>query len=113
MAGHNGLGTWTPCNACGGYRAEAATPTGAGDYACDNPAIGPAPTGKAAADAAMGPMLIPDWDWTGTPTPTVLLEGGPEDWAVRVADECSDAFRAIGVFAEPYASYALSLYPED
>lgn len=76
---------------------------------------GPAPTGKEAADRGEGPWLKEDWDWPGEPTPTILLEGGPDDWAVRVAGEPAfcEAMREIGVFAEPWASYALCLYPDD
>lgn len=74
---------------------------------------GPAPTGVAAAMNGAGPMLHRTWDWpTSGPTPTVLLEGGPYDWAGYVSgDEAVvAALRAIGVFAEPYAGYALCLY---
>ncbi len=54
--------------------------------------------------------LAMDWDWSGTPTPTVLWESGPYDWAIRYAHRVTES--VSGVFAEPYASYALSLYPE-
>jgi len=73
---------------------------------------GPAPTGKDAARKALGPMLNPAWDWPSSgPTPTVLLEGGPDDWAILAGDELTDRLRGIGVWAEPYAAYALCLYP--
>lgn len=73
---------------------------------------GPAPTGQDAAWSALGPYLNPEWDWPNSgPTPTILLEGGPDDWAIRAADMLQDQMEAIGVFAEPYASYALCLYP--
>jgi hypothetical protein len=72
----------------------------------------PAPTGRDAAHSGLGPQLIADWDWPSSgPTPTVLLEGGPEDWALRVSGELADEFDRIGVFAEPYAGWALCLYP--
>lgn len=77
---------------------------------------GPAPTGMHAAMHALGPQLVSDWDWPSDgPTPTILLEGGPDDWAVRVSmDEGAvQALAKIGVFAEPYASYALCLYVND
>lgn len=74
---------------------------------------GPAPTGEHAANHAEGPMLRRDWDWPSEPTPTILLEGGPYDWAVEVSldDDVVRTLRKIGVFAEPWAGYALCLYP--
>lgn len=77
---------------------------------------GPAPTGDEAAAHAEGPVLVPEWDWpSGGPTPTIILEGGPYDWAVEVAgDEAVLAkTRAAGLFIEPYAGYALCLYRDD
>lgn len=72
---------------------------------------GPAPTGPEAARIAAGPMLNSTWDWPSSgPTPTILLEGGPYDWAICVSDELAEKFAAIGVFAEPYAGWALCLY---
>lgn len=93
----------TPCSECGDTLDCVDRP-----YA---DRVRPAPTGRDAAHSAFGPMLVPDFDWTGTPTPTVILEGGPDDWAIRVADEARDEFSAAGIYAEPYASYALNLYP--
>ncbi|WP_156250881.1 hypothetical protein [Pseudactinotalea terrae] len=72
---------------------------------------GPAPTGQEAANRAEGPWLHPTWDWPGKPTPTILLEGGPYDWALEVSWDLRSQFAGIGVFAEPYAGYALCLYP--
>lgn len=73
---------------------------------------GPAPTGRDAAYVALGPMLNPEWDWPSNgPTPTILLEGGPADWAYDAGFELADQLRGIGVFAEPFAAYALCLYP--
>ncbi|MEH0110533.1 hypothetical protein V6N00_12555 [Tersicoccus sp. MR15.9] len=74
---------------------------------------GPAPTGSDAARSALGPELNMAWDWPNTPTPTILLEGGPDDWAIRAAadETLTTRFAELGVFAEPYASYALCLYP--
>jgi hypothetical protein len=79
---------------------------------CENVTFGPAPTGEQAARQGLGPMLRSDWDWPGKPTPTIILEGGPEDWAIRVAGsiEAVAAFRKLGIFAEPYSSWALCLY---
>lgn len=76
----------------------------------------PIPTGEDAAYRGLGPMLNMTWDWPSSgPTPTVLLEGGPVDWAVRCCQyvqELMDA-RKIPVFVEPYSSYALCIYRED
>ena len=76
---------------------------------------GPAPIGLEAASRALGPQLVPDWDWPGQPTPTILLEGGPDDWAYRASmdSDVIHKFNAIGVYIEPYAGYALCLYPND
>jgi hypothetical protein len=71
----------------------------------------PVEISKEAAWNATGVYLNREWDWPdGDPTPTLLLEGGPDEWAIRAAWELMDEFARIGVFAEPYASYALCLY---
>src|SRR5690606_845934 len=80
---------------------------------------GAAPTGDDAAYVGQGPALNMEWDWPSSgPTPTILLEGGPYDWAV----ECSwDVQREIDkskahagkVWVEPYAGYALCVYRND
>lgn len=73
------------------------------------------PVGEEAARNASGPMLIKDWDWPGKPTPTLILEGGPTDWAIYLAadEEEIARFKEHGIFMEPYASYALCLYVRD
>lgn len=105
------IGDYRPCGQCTACGAEP-EPTW---YCCDSPERVPAPTGREAAERGEGPMLVMDWDWPGSPTPTVILEGGPEDWAIRVTGD--DKFQAVcaaaGVFAGPYASYALCLYREE
>jgi hypothetical protein len=49
------------------------------------------------------------WDWPGRPTPSILWEGGPDEWvfneAVRLKAE------ALGLFVEAYSGYALCVYP--
>lgn len=74
--------------------------------------VGPAPTGEQAAYRGRGPMLHMTWDWPGEPTPTVILEGGPDDWAVACCGQVqADLIRqGVHVFVEPYASYALCCY---
>ena len=76
---------------------------------CDTREFGPAPTGQAAADDARGPVLVMDYDGT----PTIILEGGPEDWAIRCTFDVQAHMDALGakVFVEPLASYALCIYP--
>ena len=70
----------------------------------------PAPTGAEAALRGLGPQLVMDWDWPGSPTPAIILEGGPYDWAVA----CCAAVQAAvpGVYVEPYSGWALCVYPE-
>lgn len=52
------------------------------------------------------------WDWpSGGPTPTILWEGGEYEWAYNWSYEVTK--KVPGVFAEPYAGYALCLYRED
>ena len=103
------MGHITPCGQC-----ESCVAGLAYDWQCDNPAPKPAPTGRDAAYNGEGPMLSPEWDWPSSgPTPTILLEGGPGDWAIMAAGdpEVIEQMTALGIFAEPYASYALCLYP--
>ena len=75
---------------------------------CVGQTFGPAPTGPEAAYHAEGPELRMDWDWPSSgPTPTVILEGGPYDWAYEVSGQ----IKVDGVFVEPYAGWALCIYP--
>lgn len=80
---------------------------------CTDWQIGPVPTGPDAAYRGEGPELRMDWDWTGKPTPTILLEGGPEEWAINCSFAVQAKIDAAGLplFVEPYTSYALSIYP--
>lgn len=84
-------------------------------YSADESKPGsPAPTGPEAAQHGLGPQLIMDWDWPSSgPTPTILLEGGPEDWAIEVGWDIRDEMAKIGLWSEPYAGYALCIYRLD
>lgn len=81
---------------------------------CDNCTFGPAPTGPEAAYNGTGPTLNMAWEgWSGGAAPTILLEGGPEEWAIACSYAVQKQLDAEGikVYVEPYASYALSIYP--
>ena len=68
------------------------------------------PTGEQAAYTGDGPELRMEWDWPGEPTPTILLESSSfEEWALEI--DSAKVGAVAGVFAEPYSSYALCLYP--
>jgi len=59
-----------------------------------------------------GPDLRMDFDWFGYgPTPTIVWEGGPYEWAVECSftllDDCPQ-----GVWLEPATNWALSVYRE-
>lgn len=70
----------------------------------------PVPTGRDAAYHGIGPELRMEWDWPGKPTPTILLESSEfDEWAMEI--DTVKVGTVAGVFAEPYASYALCLYP--
>lgn len=80
------------------------------------PTYGPALTGPEAAYRGEGPELNMAWDWpSGGPTPTIIMEGGPYDWAVTVSlnTETVAKFKAAGVYAEAYSGWALCLYREE
>ena len=72
--------------------------------------LGGVPTGPDAAYHGNGPELNMTWAWPGQPTPTILLESSAfTDWAITI--DHSKVNKAAGVFCEPYAGYALCLYP--
>lgn len=71
------------------------------------------PTGEEAANHAAGPMLVMDWDWPGEPTPAIICEGlyiGDNGWTYALNME--KIWDAADCFAEPYAGWALCLYPK-
>lgn len=82
---------------------------------CKDAVASPAPTGSRAAYRGLGPELRMDWDWPSTPTPAVILEGGPYDWAIVCCGWVQDRLneRGIPVFVEPYSGWALCAYPND
>jgi len=73
----------------------------------------PCPTGRVAAFKSQGPMLVPGWAFlpSDPARPTIILEGGPEDWAYFAQQELQDRLGRLGVHSEAYACYALQLYP--
>jgi len=99
------MGYWDGCGKAGCPDCA----SGNGDMCRDGQPVA-APTGQSAADAGRGPYLNPEWDWPGSPTPTIILEGGPYDWATEACDALADDMAKIGVFAEPYSGWALCLY---
>jgi len=79
---------------------------------CEGCKFGPAPTGPNAAYRGEGPELRMDWDWANAPS--VILEGGPDEWAIACSFAVQQAMDAkkVPVYVEPYASWALSIYPK-
>lgn len=80
----------------------------------------PVPTGEEAYVQGLGPHLKMDWDWPDKPTPTILLEGGVSEalpgygiGAGIVYEVQKEIDRLqIPVWLEPYASYAVCIYPK-
>ncbi len=72
-----------------------------------------APTGVDAYMQGRGPLLNPEWQGWSTPAwPTILLEGGPEEWAVHAVNDpmLRAALRSHGLWAEPATHYALHIH---
>ena len=74
----------------------------------------PTPTGRDAYMHARGPMLVMDWQSTFSSypaCPTLLLEGGPFDWAVDASfdDELLADCAKLGVYLEPWNGHALAI----
>lgn len=83
------------------------------DTPCTHGHATPAPTGPEAAYRGEGPELRANWDWTDRPVPyAIILEGGPDDWAIECAFPVQKALKAAGcdVFVEPITSFALGVY---
>lgn len=76
---------------------------------CFDCTVGPAPTGPDAAYRGIGPELVMDFDGN----PAIVLEGGPDEWAIRASFDIQREMDAKGVkvFVEPYYSFVLSIYP--
>ena len=53
------------------------------------------------------PTLIKDWDWIGAPGWTIVWEEGPYDWAIGTG------LRNDTYWTEPYAGWALCVWPRD
>lgn len=69
-----------------------------------------------------GPTLSMDWDWPHRPTPTILWEGGPYQWALLdpggdIEEEFGTKVPPLelpaGVRTEPYNGVALCIYREE
>lgn len=78
--------------------------------------------------AAYGPefdglYLNMEWDWpSGGPTPSIIWEGGPYDWAMLfpgggISEEFGANYPGVklpaGVWVEAYSGWAICLYRED
>lgn len=85
------------------------------DTICENYTVGPAPTGRDAAYSGLGPELRLDFEpwWGGSKHPAVILEGGPDEWAVASCYEVQQALnkKGIKVFVEPATSFILGIFP--
>lgn len=70
---------------------------------------GNVPTGRDAAYSGTGPMLVEDWDGD---TPSVMLEGGPYEWALEATGYIQERIDAAGknLFVEPYYSFSINIY---
>lgn len=63
--------------------------------------------------AESGLVLVMDWDWPSSgPTPTLIWEGGPHDWAIEMSELLHDS-EDCPLFVEPYSGWALCLYPPE
>lgn len=67
---------------------------------------------RESGETCEGLSLNMRWDWCVSPTPTLLWEGGPDCWATRMSIWLN-LREGSKVFAEPWSSYALCLYPPD
>jgi hypothetical protein len=82
---------------------------------CDNYKTLPAPTGRDAAYRGLGPELRMDFEpwWPGSKHPAVILEGGPDEWAIVACYEVQQALdkKGVKVFVEPATSFILGVFP--
>jgi hypothetical protein len=57
------------------------------------------------------PNFVPNWDWGCGEAATFIYEGYPVDeWVHRCANDIQPELKKVGVFCEPYTSFALSIY---
>ena len=50
--------------------------------------------------------------WSDRSHPVLSFEGcAIEEWAIKITEDIQDDLAKIGVFGEPYYSFALGLYP--
>ena len=78
---------------------------------CDNWGVGPAPTGPDAAYRGIGPDLVEEFYGNAA----IVLEGGPEEWAIRASFAIQKQIDAKGLplFVEPVYSFVLGIYRTD
>lgn len=82
---------------------------------CTNYKTLPAPTGPDAAYKGLGPELRMDFEpwWGGSKHPAVILEGGPDEWAIEACYAVQQAAdkKGVKVFVEPATSFILGVFP--
>lgn len=72
----------------------------------------PTPTGPEAAYHGLGPVLQKRDDWGMGECWTVMLEGGPYEWAVESCWDIQQQLneRGLALFIEPGWSFSLCIY---
>src|SRR2546425_327430 len=67
-----------------------------------------------------GPKLNMEWAWSGSPTPTILWEGGPYNWTLYQGGGIEEgsgldielAKLPPGLWTAPYSGWALAIFPD-